>query len=806
MRSSRNLKSTKRSKREHLSDMQISLLLGAASVLFVILQFPGLLQGQVISASDLALDHPPYSSVVPQATRSYNSLSDFMDSANPTNFFISSNLKKGNIPLYSTQSELGLPILWTGDGNFGSPLFILSIYFFGPIYGPTLNMLFLIFIGSSSFFYLLKYFKFRNFSALVGAIVFTFNSYTASTIQGGLAISAYMALSLFFVSVHSFMIKPKFANYIGILGSYFLILNNDYPPSLLFIAPVIFVFISWSFLDVLKKSLSPYLVFSRLFLAGLSCIIASAPILLQNYHYLLQMIDRSWRSGYGQHTVNPRTFLDILDPFVFGELKYFPDGSHFQFVRDSFYIGAPALFLVLIGILYQNRSKFTFTKLLMWYSGVLLLLITIPWLNHNIYVHIPFLGQTFASNQLIILIFCTAFLVAQGAEAIQTVNLSSTRVFRGIVLFSFLAYGSVVVLEIKQGIFHGYFLAITVATILLGLALSVQVGVEKGLITRVTQYGIIALVLFSLFPLNGFINWSTKISKVYPQTTTTKYLQENMKQFRVLPLGNALLADTDYAYEISTLAGRGHFTSGMEDLYSKIDPTAFSGSKTQHLFNLKNVDLHNAILDLIGVKYVAIPTVGFKVADNQITTANIRGLKEVLNTEGVLLVERPTVYPYGLNAGNCTYTGLPDWKLLTNVVVSQTRRTSPPLATDYCKNLGDSPMTIISLKGDPNFNKPYYVRFDATHDGVYVLPTAYDADLKLKIDGKQVESVKVNGSLEGVFVRSGIHNLQIIYQPWYFNPSNLLMFLIVFTVDLLLLCLIERQRRIKKRLRKKSGE
>lgn len=726
------------------------------SILILCLQFPGLFKGQVISSADLALYHPPYSATALHQPRSYASLSDFMDGIYPYDYFAYKEMHHGILPFFSNQSEAGLPFLWNGDNNLGNPFFLMLLYIFNPIYAPSLFLLLITLIGITSFFKLMRSFRVSPLGSTFAALVFGFNSYTSSTLQGGMAFNAYMLMPLLMLSTYKILKTPKLTDYFLFILAFIGIVTNGYPPSCLFFG--IFYVFFLTYLWCSDKQLRKFKSIVQFVIASLCSVAIAIPMIFQTYHYLISTIDRTWRAGYGLHTISVTSFFSLLDPLKFGQLMTFGNGTTFQYVRDGLYFGTPALIIFAIGI-YSSLFNFNRSKFVLWLAGYdlsLLCLITLPFLNRDVYAKIPLLSQTYASNQFVILIFVASLICGFGFDSVQELTIkTSTKV----------AVCVLILLLFLDGAMHKTFPSIYFCFILIISIYGIN-KIDRKMSSSSAFLIVIIPQLLGTFPLNGFINWTASPSQLYPESNATRYLQTNIGNYKLLPMGNAFLADTPYAFDIPTLAGRGHFSAGQRSMYRQLSPNAFKNSPTQYLFSTNEIDFGNPLLDVLGVKYVAIPTVGFKAVDNPETVNSLQHMKKVFSGDGVDIFKRPNPSEFGEIFTQCDSTSSGFHMTLQTWDVSR-------ISTQICHDT-HTINTPISFKGDLNLNRSLSLSLLNTGNSggnsqFFVTSYTFDSNIKVKINGAKVNPMLADSNLLAIKLLPGLNVVVLKYDPWYLN-------------------------------------
>jgi hypothetical protein len=599
--------------------------------------------------------------------------------------------------------------------------------------------------------------------------------------QGGMTYVGYSAFPLLLWSTAKLINVVRLPYFFGFFFGIVSMINNNYPPAWLFFIPFYLLFVSY----IISRPGPTPKGRRMLHLAGGLAIgaLLTFPMWMQTFHYLINSIDRSWRNGYSAHMINPKSVASLTDPFLFGELSYFSNGSHFQYVRDCLYIGIPALFFAILAVVscLRTKVKFEFRTWIIIYGIILVGLISVPFLNSNLYQNIPLLKQTYASNQFVILLLIFSFLAAYGFDDFITISTKTQIVIAAGLFISFILYSDEI--SIKDKAHHQiYFVFVAI--------LMVSIILWRTLFTRTSQVALILLLqIVSIFPLNTFINWSTSPSQIYPTNQAISFLQKNLGLSNFMPLGNAFLADTDYAYGLSTVAGRGHFSSATKSLYSTLDPKAFTTSETQYLFNLDSLDLKNKTLDLLSVAYLAVPNTGFLANKNTLPPETAIHQSVVFNGDNVTILKHKLVQPYGYFGSRCTTANESGWPLSGKLSVESTLINFKKSAiSEFCKRALGQANGQIKYQGDKNLNDPLIINFNVQTQSLFVYPIVWDSNMRLTVDGKKFEPWKVEHDLVGVPLRAGQHTLSLQYKPWYLSNSTLGALLLIFcSISLLIL-------------------
>jgi hypothetical protein len=740
------------------SEVRIRIWLSVFTVAIYLIQFPGLLNNRVLSSADLALYHTPYSSVPLDQARSYSSLSDNMDQSYGLVNFLYTQLKMGRIPFFSDSSQLGIPFLWNGTSIWGNPLFLVLLLICGTVYSASVYFILLSIIGVVSFYSLLRHWKIQRFPAVIASIYFVFGSFSAATFQWG-QFSGFMIFPLLLLSTEKVLFDFSKKWIIFFVVSVMTIVTNGYPPAWAY-----FLTFYLAYLFFLLFHRKAEVEFPNLRRFGLVCIfsiLACGPILAQTFSVLSGNVDLKYRENYWSQILNPYSLMTIFDWKIYGELGLMPDGKTFQWVRHCLFFGLLPLFYVsFVFIKNQNKHLRKTSNFLVIYALLLLALITLPTLNQLVYSRIPVLNLSYASNQYVILLFILNILTAIGLNNIYSLNISKVKylIVNISVIFIFVLFFVLLAWRSKLVISKNFWLSFVM---LILIALFLFYGKKASFMGLASSLIFLGAVL-ETFPLNPYINWAPRVSQVFPTTSAVEFVKKNLDGNRLLPMGTSFLADTNYAYGFSAIAGRGFFSSETIDFYRRFDPTAFQVSKTQHIFSLNDVDLGDPSLDLVGVKYVSIPTQGYSEQKDLLSEKLIQKFPIVFEGDGLVILERRSYQKFGGISKNCPLD------------------VGMNLHCEYPEDLLDIRSLSGSIESFSGINASFYAPKGSDS---YIFPIAFNENLEIKLDGVLVEKYVAVDTLTAINISQGFHQVNIRYKPTILKPF----FLLTYGVSVLVL-------------------
>lgn len=350
-------------------------------------------------------------------------LSDIWHQYLPFKFFLAQGLKKGKIPLWSSQIGNGQPIL--GQGQMGA-FNLANLILFGLFpFSLAVTLFYIInfliaFLGA----YLLALsLKFKKPIALFFSLSFCFSGFMICHLSHWDIFQATSLLPFAFFFLNQALEKK---NYKYFLGLSFIISQQIFTGAsqIVFINLLgLFIFL---FMKIVNQKSSRSRIIFLFFLSVLLSLGLSAIQILPSWQYMKYSI-RSQGLSFSEATAFPyplKHFLTFWQPFFFGNPKHgtYPvfNEKWGIFWENTAYFGKTALILSLIAIAAKLKKKRKFLKktalIILIFSVLLVLGKNSPF--YFIFTFFPFNLFRVPSRFLILTLFSLLILLALGLEQV----------------------------------------------------------------------------------------------------------------------------------------------------------------------------------------------------------------------------------------------------------------------------------------------------------------------------------------------------------------------------------------------------
>ena len=752
------------------------LMLGAILVFFA----PVLLSGKVINPNGFLYIWPPFGTYAEGNQLPYNSIaSDFADAMFPSLYMArDAILNHGDYPI-SNRFTLCLENAATMfAANWVSLDFVLMLIF-GPAWGITLAVIVRFFLGAALTYLFLRYFLRTRSAAAFGATVFCFSVF--DIIHAWLPYLFNFPLLLF--ASERLIRKRTFGATLLMLLAYFSTLAAGQVVWSIHLILFQIVYVLFRTLLPLREDAPP----ERLKLCGYFVFSGAAALLLFT-HYILPssehqaFLSLSYRSeaslNFHPHVFSwmflfPRIAGELLGPLRWGG----------NVVEYSFYLGVAPLLLFAIAPLVLRRRIAWFFVLA---SVAIYLIITDSFGLMHFVRKLPFFDNS--SNTR--LRFLWALTVPISAAFVLDGLLSELKRRQKVSIIAFVAFALAAVLiglklvnfdlgkplDLSDPVLRSHLieqlclLAASIGAVV--LMLSVR---QKQLVA-----GFLVLLTFGdLYHNLG--NYLPLIEAKYalPKVRAIDFLQNNLKHDgRILPIERSFISHFQMAYGIPSIGVRGFYTDRQKEFYRLIDPGAFEIKPTAYYFSEKQTNYNSPIIDLLNVQYLVMAR-GY--VDQEVIRRLAPRWQVVYDDEFFVFENHGTPQP-GFLVEKAEYLSSQQevFERLKSINPTQVALLEDPLIAQTLTNAQAS-LTALSTTENQNSsaleyndNDLYRFKLTSAKPGVFIFSKFFHPAWKARLDGVEVGTFIVDGTLIGVAIAAGAHTLELEFMPKNFRLGLLI--------------------------------
>ena len=747
------------------SDWCVLLILFAAIFIFFA---PVFLQGKVISPNGFLYLWPPFGGYARGIQLPYNSIaSDFADAMFPSLYMArDAILKHADYPI-SNRYTLCLENAATMfAANWVSLDFALMLIF-GPAWGITVAVLARFFVGAALTYFLLRYFVRTRIAAMFGALVFCFSVF--DIIHAWLPYLFNFPMLLF--ASERLLRKRTFGATLLMVVAYFSTLAAG---QVVWSIHLILFQIAY----VLFRTLAPQPNESappRFKLCGYFVFSGVAALLLFT-HFILPssehqtFLSLSYRSeaslNFHAHVFSwmflfPRIAGELLGPLRWGG----------NVVEYSFYLGVAPLVLFLISPLVV-RSRIAWFFIIA--SVAVYLVITdafgsmqyvrmLPFFNNSSNTRLRFL---WALTIPISVAFVLDALICeprhrQRLKIIAFAILATLLIVIGLWLVNF-DLGKPLDLSdqaLRQHLIEQLVLVIaSLGAIILMLSLR-----QKQLIAA-------ALLLLTFGDL--YHNLGTYLPLIdsdfaLPKVRAIDFLQQNLKNDgRIFPIERSFISHLPMSYSVASIGIRGFYTDRQKEFYRLIDPGAFEIKPTAYYFSEKQTNYNSTIIDLLNVQYLVMAR-GY--VDEEVKARLAPRWQVVYDDEFFVFENHGKPQPgFLIQSAQFAQSQQEAFEKLKQIDPTQTVIVEDKAIAETLANT--EPTTgPSSVSLEFNDNDLYRFELQAERQSIFVFSKFYHPAWKARLDGAELKTFMVDGTLVGAAISPGQHMLEFEFKPKNFR-------------------------------------
>lgn len=686
------------------------------------------------------------------------------------------NFKEGNVPLWNAYSFSGQPLLANVQS---APFQVINLLFFiFPIRVAWSISVLLPPVFTSFFMYLfLKSLKLGEISSIFAAFVLPFTGFFVSWLTWGTVITTAMWLPLILFCINKIFEKINPFYFLLLIFAISQTIFSGHWQTAFYVLFAALLYFLFGFVKT-KLKLPALLIILSIFLSVLISSIQLLPSL-----EFTSISGRQFDQGYSKNRQDwflpYQNLIQVIAPDFFGNPANYNYWGIWNYAEFVSFIGIFPLFFALLAII-KKKKKLAFFVVLAMTS--LLFAVKNPVAKIPYVLNLPLISSAQPSRIIFLFIFSLTAMSAFGLE-IFLKEKSKKKLIAPITLIivlilalaSFTYFDRRLFTEV-QGLIP---VRIALRNLILPLFLSLAVFIVVILkIIKIPQKILIVLIfLLTIFELYRFAYKFTpfaKISDIFPETSTTRFLESGQRPFRIMSTDRRIFnGNTSSVYDIEQV-------SGYDPLYLKAYAqlvTAWQSGKVMspgsfnRIITPDNFDL--PITNFLNVKYV--------VTFDEITKT---GFAKVFEEGQTKIFENENVLPRAFFVNRVIKTQDPNEELAKLVDGSFNFKLTATSSDFEFQNQNNQTEVQVESYHDQSIK----LRTTSEKDAPLVLSNVYYPGWKVFIDGQKAQLLKVNYMFQSVLVPRGSHQVEFKFQPQsFYNGLYLSAAGIVLTIIFLFL-------------------
>lgn len=310
--------------------------------------------------------------------------------------------------------------------------------------------------------------------------------------------------------------------------------------------------------------------------------------------------DQSYDDKKSDWFLPPQNLIQLVAPDFFGNPTTNNYWGIFNYGEFVAYIGIVPLFLALVGA-FSNSKPQRFFVILSVLALILALKNPVSELPYSL--HLPLISSTQPSRIIFLLVFSLTALSAFGFDYLFRESKLKNIILGILPILTIVALLPIAMrLEFSNVATRNLILPFVISALLLILLIARRLGLKK----EVVMVAILLLCVFDLFRFAYKFLPFSKESWIFPQTSTTTFLNQQPKPFRIITTSRMMMHPaTNSVYRIESvdgydplyLASYARYVSVWLSNDSKIQPSSFGRIITPQLYQ-------SNFADLLNVKYI----------------------------------------------------------------------------------------------------------------------------------------------------------------------------------------------------------
>lgn len=687
--------------------------------------------------------------------------------------------KTGSLPLWNSYSFCGYPLWANPQAAVLNPVNVLYVVF-SKVNAWSLQVVLQSFLAFVFMFVYLKNLVKKTLPALFGSIAFSFGGFMTIFLQYNVHSYSilYLPLMFYFLDKYHLSRKLRWGAFLSLI--IFFQLTSGYPQV------TIYSLVAIGFYALFLKSfklLLFFIVYSIIGL-GLSGVILLPTFELLNYSQRIKEV-----SEYGLDYLPWQSLINLLAPDFFGNPatgNSWGLGNYTNFVG---YTGLVTLVFALVAILRRKKEKnITFFLVVTCLS----LLFALPTPIAQIFKNFNLFGLGAASMTRILFLFNFSVAVLASFGFLRMFEEKSEQRTDHLWKIPFLF------LNIFVGLLMGLVITNKLMTPfqqfgyeeLIGWVRNVNVAIKNLLLpigisslliiivyfrnfsrrlTIVFGVGSMMLVIFELFRFGWkYIPFSKK-EFLYPETPVITFLNSQPKPFRVLG-GNVIPMNMWASYGLESPAG---YDAVYPLRYGEFLQAVTGGSGSELMISRYGdiQSFESTLLDLTNTKYLLSLKFTEKgrvsTEGNILYNYNLKKLKPVFEDKSVVVLENTVVMPRAFMV--YSYQVETNKKQIMGLLSSTGFPLKEKIILEEDPGIPLKPGKVSRVEYSGKINGESSVIVDHEGEGFLFLSDSFYPGWKVFVDNKEVRLYRANYTFRAVFVPSGLHEIEFIYDPKSFK-------------------------------------
>lgn len=695
----------------------------------------------------------------------------------PWKLFVSEQLKKGELPLWSPYAFSGYPLL----ANIQSAVFYppnLLFIFLNPKTAWTILIMIQPILSSLFMYLFLRSLKLSKPGAMLGALIFVGMTFELFWLEQMIIGHTTLWLPLVLLSIQRVFEGRKKWLIFGLLGL-ILSLLGGYSQTSLYVYLISFSFLIYKTFSLKNKKEKINLLFPGILMFGFSLGICALQLFptAEVYKY-------SAREGvfseklYGESLAPPRNILTVLTADFFGSMathNYWGD-QHTDF---NHYFGSIPLLIILTGLLMAYKKKLSLREgkffLILGLTAWLFALQT-PFGYLPLVFKIPILSTGVVARFLFVFQFCMAIVAAYCLDLILAKREFKIPLKPGLFLLVLTIFLSFLLFYLSktdpiinhQKAFFVGFRNIIFASGIYFFGLTI---LFLSRFNNFKKYAIIALLLLTSFEFIYLSNKYLPVAKkeyLFPEHPLFTFLQKKAGIDRVWGQETTYLTTnfpTVYSLQYSDGYDSLFIKRYGELIYSARAgeiPTTISRSDVNLSPNKEDWIYKERMLDILGIKYVLdkndIPKESFEPEPWKFSPYRY---KLIWQNGKFKVYENLKAWPRIYFASNIIVKT--DNQDIINYLLQKKENNLAVVEENIPGNISTGGKGIIKLiKYEAG---KIDIKTQTSNNSFLVLSDNYYPGWKAKIDGNNTNIYRTNYTFRGIVVPKGEHKIEFSYEP-----------------------------------------
>lgn len=683
-------------------------------------------------------------------------VSDVTSSLYPWRYLAVEQMKAGKWPLWNDYEFSGTPLL---ANPYTAAFYPLNVLFFIFSFSQAWTILIILqpILAGLFFYFFLSNKGLSKVSSFLGSITYSFGSYFFLLTEFSMIGHTSLWFPLSLLAIDRLVKKKNLIWFLVLVFSLTMPLFAGFVQFMLFGYLLVFLYTFFQ-----NRHVFPRMILAMI-IAGFLASVQLVPF--------IEFLTYSGRiNAYGDTKLFTDFFIPLRQLFMFFVPDYFGNpatanywgkGNYYEFCG---YFGIISLvFVLFLVIAKQVKGEIRFWLLL----SLVFLFFTVknPISSLPYSLNVPGLSALIPSRLLFFPTFGFSVLAAMGAEYFYTAKNTFKPFVSSWVICSFLITAGILLRTTGEGtiIFRNSILPMIYLFVSLCIFL-LSLKIFKGFSAKAFVFLVSLILLFDLFRQGQKFLTFFDSSLLYPQTGTTKFLQENIGFSRFMPLHQEIFGTNHQTmYRLESIEGfcayyinnYGRFVS-LGQSYSPIDPftvnferTVFGRNYQANVFKLLSVKYFLTFEDIKSPDYPLVFQEGkTKIYENTkalpraFLACNVENNSDSLEMmQKISLLKDPAGRIYSQDVKNLS--------CLKNETTGEAKITN--YSSGFMEVTADSPGERMLVTGD-----------------------VYYPGWKVYVDWKKNTVMKVDYALRGVIVPAGKHQIRFIYEPESFTIGLIL--------------------------------